>query len=488
MDFRKIEKYAVQGKSRTKELLWSWAHKNKTVGDLLIVLQEMGLQRAMNLFTEINVQPRVSCKEIEEGTKNFHRDFFIGEGHFFEVFKADIKKQLCVVKLLKQKNNLADQKQSNLFMSEWKHLPRLQHSNILEILGFITMEGRTCLVYPYMSNGSLFHRLLCTGNTPPLSWQIRYNILLGVAKAIQYLHSVDSYPIDCGNINSKHILLDQHFQPKLSDFAMIHLRSNLINTTPHHTIKMDHAALRFLAHLPEEYIRKGELSLKTDVYSYGIVTMEVLSGCQAILNGSKCTYLKEVFWNQMEKRGTESFLAIMDMKSNNWPYGVAQTLFGVSIESTALRSKERPTMEEVLKSIEGCKDADKYSGDQPKSLVSVPPGLCPLPWSYANVPVESDESLDCSFSLERKIEVVTPCECSQSEVTFLGVNRKVRDKGSVPSPPIQSNTTSHSDHILQRNEITHNNNPVECSYSTGPDTVTVFCEECIANGFGYCKK
>ncbi|XP_075065586.1 interleukin-1 receptor-associated kinase 3 [Mixophyes fleayi] len=484
MDFRKIEKYADQGKSRTKELLWSWAHKNKTVGDLLVVLQEMGLQRAITLFTEINVQPHVSFKEIKEETNGFHRDFLIGEGHFYEVFKAEIKKQSCVVKLLKQKNELSDQKQLNLFLTEWKSLPRFQHSNILELLGFITEEGKTCLLYPYMSNGSLFHRIHCTGNTPALSWQIRYNILLGVARAIQYLHSMDPYPVVCGNLTSKNILLDQHFQPKLSDFAMIHLRSYLINHS--HTIRMDNATMWFLGYLPEEYIRKGELSPKTDVYSYGIVTMEVLSGCQAVLNESKCAYLRDIFWSQMENSGSESLQSLMDMKSNNWPFGVAQQLLGVAIESTTLRSKQRPTMEEVLEKIESCKKAaEKSSEDQPKSLMSVPPCLCPLPWSHSNVPVESDESLDYAFSLERKLE--TPCECSQSEVTFLGVTRKYRAEGKDTCPAIQSNTTSYNEHILHTNDLSYSSRPMECSCSPGPDADTTFCEECIANGFGQCN-
>ncbi|XP_075713021.1 interleukin-1 receptor-associated kinase 3 isoform X2 [Rhinoderma darwinii] len=485
MDFRKIEKCAEQGRSRTKELLWSWAHKNKTVGDLLEVLHEMGHQRAITVFKEVNVLSRVSFKEITDATRNFHRDFLIGEGHFFDIFKAEIKKELYVVKLLKQKNQEVDQKPLNRFMSKWKSLPRFQHVNIVKLVGCITMGGVTCLVYPNMINGSLFHKLHCADSNPTLPWQIRYNILLGVANAINYLHTMNACPVICGNITSKNILLDQHFQPKLSDFAMVHLRSYLINHT--YTIKMDHSTLQFLGYLPEEYIRRGDLSPKTDVYSYGVVIMEVLSGCQAVLNESKSTYLRDVFRNQVDKSGVESLLQFVDVKAKNCPFVVAHKLLDISIESTSLRAKQRPTMEMVLEVIESCKTADTYTEDQPKSLMSVPPCLCPLPWSHSNVPVESDENLDSYFGLfERKRDTITPCECSQSEVTYLGASRKCRSAENVICTPIQSRNTSQNDHKLQMSDLSYTSRPVECSCSPGPDS-TSYCEECLTNGFGHAK-
>lgn len=485
MDFRKIEKCAEQGRSRTKELLWSWAHKNKTIGDLLEVLQEMGHQRAITLFKEINVPSSVSFKEITEATHNFHIDYLIRGGHFFDIFKAEIRKELYVVKLLKQKNQEVDQKPVNHFMSKWKSLPRFQHVNILKLVGCITVGELPCLVYPNMINGSLFRKLHCADSTPPLTWQTRYNILCGVAHAIYYLHTMNPCPISCGNITSKNILLDQHFQPKLSDFAMVHLRSYLINHI--YTIKMDHATLQFLGYLPEEYIRRGELSPKTDVYSYGVVIMEVISGCKAVLNGSQSTFLRDVFWNQLDKSGVESLLQFVDVKAKNWTIGVIHKLLNISIGATSLRAKQRLTMEMVLKMIESYKTVDKYTEDQPKSLMSVPPCLCPLPWSHSNVPVESDENLDSHFSLfERKRDAVTPCECSQSEVTYLGDFRKCRSAENVIRTPIQSRNTPQNDHKLPMSDRSCTSRPVECSCSPGPDS-TSHCEECLTNGFGHAK-
>ncbi|KAG9490353.1 hypothetical protein GDO78_005955 [Eleutherodactylus coqui] len=468
MDFRKIEKCAEQGRSRTKELLWSWAHKNKTIGDLLEVLQEMGHQRATALFKEVNVLSRVSFKEITEATHNFHKDFLIGEGHFFDIFKVEIKKESYAVKLLKQV-------QFSLF----------QHMNILKLVGCVTMGGLTCLVYPSMINGSLFRKLHCADSTLPLPWQIRNNILLGVAHAIYYLHTLNPSPVICGNITSQNILLDQHFQPKLSDFAMVHLRSYLINHI--YTIKMDHATLRFLGYLPEEYIRRGELSLKTDVYGYGVIIMEILSGSQAVLNRSRITYLRDIFWNEVDNSGVESLLQFVDVKAGKWPIGVANKLLDLSIKATSLRAKQRPTTEMVLEMIESCKTAGSYNEDQPKSLMSVPPCPFPLPWGNSNVPVESDETLDSYSSLfERKQDAIIPCECSQSEVTYLGDSRKYRSAEYVICTPILSRNTSQNDHNLKMSDLAYTSRPVECSCSPGPGS-TSYCEECLTNGFGHAK-
>ncbi|KAM4748859.1 interleukin-1 receptor-associated kinase 3 [Rhinophrynus dorsalis] len=523
MEFRKIERYAEQGKSRTRELLWSWAHKNKTICDLLLVLQDMGHERAIHLFkiqgASINWQnhsstglkdiiaencgestleyiwmhtpdsqhkvkntlPSINFEMVKQGTKDFHQDLLIGHGQYFDVYKAEIHKQKCVVKILKQEKQLPDPRQWKLFVLELRGLPRFQHPNILELLGYFSADERTYLVYPYLMNGSLFNRIQCTGNTSPLSWQVRYNILVGVARAIQYLHAVKPCPVICGNITSKNILLDQHFQPKLSDFAMVHLRSYLINHLG--TIKMDHATLKSLGYLPEEYIRRGNLSSKTDVYSYGILMMELLTGHQAVLKGSTTLYLKELLWEQMEKSGVESLYSFLDKKSDGWPQCVAHKLLSLCIDCTVSREKHRPTMEEVLERIES---AGQRNEDQPMSLKSVLPSHCPGFVWYPNVPVESDESQDDPVSLlQRRRTPETPCECSKSEATFLGETRKNGDSrtaGKIIPSMIQRDNPSYVDLMLQVPEQMYLSRPVECSCSSGPDS-TKPCEECMANGF-----
>ncbi|KAM4678015.1 interleukin-1 receptor-associated kinase 3 [Discoglossus pictus] len=530
MEFRKVEKYAEQGKSRTRELLWSWAQKNKTVGDLLIILQDMGHERAVHLFIsqgvnlvcvhmrndslverktptlencgvhlvecvsapgapgslheEKNSLPPLNFKMIKEGTKDFHEDLLIKEGRFFDVYKAELRSQMCVVRVLKEEKNVADQKQWKLFISELKRLPRFKHPNILELLGYFSSEERTCLVYPYLINGSLHNRIHCADNSPPLSWQVRYRILVGVARAIQYLHAVQPSSVVCGNITSKNILLDQHFEPKLSDFAMVHLRSYLINHI--YTIKMDHATLKFLGYLPEEYIRRGNLSTKTDVYSYGVLMMELLTGCSVVLNGCKYVYLRDVLCDMVEKSGVESLHLFLDKKADTWPQNVAEMLLNLAVQCTASRVKVRPTMEDVVGRIEASMHA--HYEDQPKSLKLVQPSHYPETLcSPFNIPEESDESQDYLSSLHRKRPHESPCECSQSEVTYLGATRKRGESVTAGkyNPSGTQNTPSGSDYLKQMPELSYASRPSECSCSSESDS-TVSCDECVANGFGHC--
>ncbi|KAG8439641.1 hypothetical protein GDO86_005716, partial [Hymenochirus boettgeri] len=344
MDFRKVEKYGEQGQSPTRELLWSWAHKNKTVGDLQNVLKEMGNKRALHLFTgqAKDLFPTLNLKIIKEVTKDFHQDSLVGEGQFFKVYKAKINGLLCAIKVLKEKQQV-EPEQWNLFISELTNLPKFHHPNIVQHIGFLSSNEETCLVYPYLMNGSLYERIQCSTKSSPLLWQNRYNILIEVATAIQYLHTVKPNVVICGSITSKNVLLDQHFQPKLSDFAMVHLRSCLVNHI--NTTKMDYTTFKSLGYLPEEYIRTGNLSSKTDVYSYGILVMEVLTGRESLIKGSKPKYLRDFVWDQLEKNGMESLFSLLDNKADIWPHCVARNLFNLSIDCTVSPARHRPTME-----------------------------------------------------------------------------------------------------------------------------------------------
>uniref|UniRef100_A0A4W3ITZ2 Interleukin 1 receptor associated kinase 3 n=1 Tax=Callorhinchus milii TaxID=7868 RepID=A0A4W3ITZ2_CALMI len=100
LEFRTIERFAEQGKSRTGELLWMWGLKNKTVGDLLQLLHDMDQQRAIHLFVQKDVKPRslFTYEDIALATRKFHHDFKIGEGAFSEVYKTVIQNKIFAVK------------------------------------------------------------------------------------------------------------------------------------------------------------------------------------------------------------------------------------------------------------------------------------------------------------------------------------------------------------------------------------------------------
>ncbi|XP_057596998.1 interleukin-1 receptor-associated kinase 3 [Hippopotamus amphibius kiboko] len=486
LDVRHIEKYVDQGKSGTRELLWSWAQKNKTIGDLLQILQEMGHHRAIHLIenygavlnpSEQSYQGRgfpnmlsketanvtvdnvlipernekgvlrkasISFHNVIEGTKNFHRDFLIGEGEIFEVYRAEIQNRTYAIKLLKQGKKMQSKKQWKRFLSELEVLLLFHHPNILELAAYFTQNEKFCLVYPYMRNGSLFDRLQCVGNTAPLSWHVRISILIGTSKAIQYLHNTEPCSIICGSISSANILLDDQFQPKLTDFAMAHFRPHLEPQSS--TISMSSSSSKHLWYMPEEYIRQGKLSVKTDVYSFGIVIMEVLTGCKVVLDEPKHIQLRDLLIELMEKRGLDSCLSFLDKKVHPCPQNFSAKLFSLAGQCASTRAKLRPSMDEVLTVLESTQASLHFAEDPPTSLKSF---RSPSPLFFDNVPsipVEDDENQDNpSLPHEKglrkeRMTQKTPFECSQSEVTFLGFDRKTgsarnEDVCSVPGSP-----------------------------------------------------
>ncbi|XP_012637863.2 interleukin-1 receptor-associated kinase 3 [Microcebus murinus] len=469
LDVRHIEKYVDQGKSGTRELLWSWAQKNKTVGDLLQILQEMGHHRAIYLITNhgailnpswqshqkdgpnmssketanvivdnvlipehdekgILLKSSISFQNIIEGTRNFHKDFLIGEGEIFDVYRVEIQNQTYAIKLFKQEKKMQCQKHWKRFLSELEVLLLFHHPNILELAAYFTETEKFCLVYPYMRNGTLFDRLQCVGNSAPLSWHLRISILIGISKAIHFLHNTQPCSIICGSISSTSILLDDQFQPKLTDFAMAHFRPHLEHQSS--TINMTSNGSKHLWYMPEEYIRQGKLSIKTDVYSFGIVIMEVITGCRVVLDDPKHIQLRDLLMELMEKRGLASCLSFLDKKVPPCPRNFSAKLFCLAGQCAARQAKLRPSMEEVLNTLERAQASLYFAEDPPTSLKSF---RCPSPLFLDNVPsipVEDDEnqsnhSLPSDKGLRKdRMTQKTPFECSQSEVTFLGLDRK----------------------------------------------------------------
>ncbi|XP_061061640.1 interleukin-1 receptor-associated kinase 3 [Eubalaena glacialis] len=488
LDVRHIEKYVDQGKSGTRELLWSWAQKNKTIGDLLQILQEMGHHRAIHLIatygaalnpseqshqekgfpimlsketasvTVDNVlipehnekgilfKSSISFHNIIEGTKNFHKNFLIGEGEIFEVYRVEIQNRTYAIKLFKQGKKMQCKKQWKSFLSELEVLLLFQHPNILELAAYFTESEKFCLVYPYMRNGSLFDRLQCVGDTAPLSWHIRISILIGTTKAVQYLHGTEPCSVICGSISSANILLDDQFQPKLTDFAMAHIRPHLEPQSS--VISMTSSSSKHLWYMPEEYIRQGKLSVKTDVYSFGIVIMEVLTGCKVVLDEPKHIQLRDLLIELLEKRGLDSCISFLDKKVHPCPRNFSAKLFSLAGQCAATRAKLRPSMDEVLTVLESTQASLYFAEDPPTSLKSF---RSPSPLFFDNVPsipVEDDENQnnpslphDKGWRKGRTTQK-TPFECSQSEVTFLGFDRKTgsgrnEDTCNVPSSPCE---------------------------------------------------
>jgi hypothetical protein len=220
----------------------------------------------------------LSFLEIHNSTKNFSEK--LGEGGFGCVFKAVLPG--CTVAAVKKLKDLRQEEKQ--FRAEVQTIGMIQHINIIRLLGFCAEYSRRFLVYEYMANGSLSNNLF-SKDSSRLRWELRYSIALGIARGLAYLHEGCKDCIVHCDIKPDNILLDTEFCPKIADFGMAKLLGrdySRVLTTMRGTI----------GYLAPEWISGVPITHKADVYSYGMVLLEIISGRRnsEIIKGGKFTY------------------------------------------------------------------------------------------------------------------------------------------------------------------------------------------------------
>ncbi|KAJ8759025.1 hypothetical protein K2173_003263 [Erythroxylum novogranatense] len=218
-----------------------------------------------------------SVEEIEAATSNFAATKKIGEGGYGTVFYGKLSGQEVAIK--KMKSN-----KSHEFFAELKVLCKVHHINVVELLGYASGDNHFYLVYEYVKNGSLsdhLHDPLLKGHKP-LSWTARTQIALDAAKGIEYIHDHTKARYVHRDIKTSNILLDETLRAKVADFGMAKLveRSNddeLIATrlvgTP--------------GYLPPEFVKELQVTTRSDVFAFGVVLAELITGQRALIRDSR---------------------------------------------------------------------------------------------------------------------------------------------------------------------------------------------------------
>ncbi|KAM5221538.1 interleukin-1 receptor-associated kinase 1 [Ctenodactylus gundi] len=389
--------------------------------------------------------------EISQGTRNFSEELRIGEGGFGCVYRAVMRNTTYAVKRLKEEAHLEWAVVKQSFLAEVEQLSRFRHPNIVDFAGYCAESGFYCLVYGFLPNGSLEDQLhFQTQVCPPLSWLQRLDILLGTARAIQFLHQ-DSPSLIHGDIKSSNVLLDERLMPKLGDFGLARF-SRFTGATPGRssTVARTRTVQGTLAYLPEEYIKTGRLAVDTDTFSFGVVVLETLAGQRAVSShGAGTKYLKDLVEDEAEEAGvmlksTQTTLQA-GTATDAWTAPVAAQIckkhldprpgpcppqLGLALGQLACcclhrRAKKRPPMTQVYRTLERLQatmarcplepeaashsppspqensymstTGSAHSGGGPWQPLSLPPEApahaIPQPSRSPNQPVESDESM-----------------------------------------------------------------------------------------------
>ncbi|KAH7284546.1 hypothetical protein KP509_34G059000 [Ceratopteris richardii] len=212
-----------------------------------------------------------SLKELEIATQGFRPSYKIGEGGFGVVYKGTLMngQELAVKRL-----TIGSQARKEEFLNEVKLITSVQHKNLIKLLGCCVEDSQRILVYEYLPNQSLDGFLFGgTQKKNVLDWRIRYEIILGMAKGLAYLHEESHCQIIHRDIKASNILLDGQLRPVIADFGL----ARLVKTDASHINTRVAGTIGYLA---PEYAIHGELSEKVDVFSFGVVCLEIITAVQ----------------------------------------------------------------------------------------------------------------------------------------------------------------------------------------------------------------
>ncbi|KAJ8761461.1 hypothetical protein K2173_001594 [Erythroxylum novogranatense] len=207
---------------------------------------------------------------VQQWTDSFSEDHFVGEGNFGCVYEAELPsgKLLAVKKVSGRAWELTDEQ----FLQLVSKISEIQHTNIVDLVGYCSEHGQRLLVYDYCKNGTLYDALHADGEIHKnLSWNTRIQLAIGAARALQYLHEVSKPPIIHQNFRSTNILLDDKLVAQVSDccFPPSRASSSAAELCGHLLSSCGYSA-------PE--CESGSYTCKSDVYSFGVVMLELLTG------------------------------------------------------------------------------------------------------------------------------------------------------------------------------------------------------------------
>ncbi|KAK6916921.1 Protein kinase domain, partial [Dillenia turbinata] len=282
-----------------------------------------------------------SYAELRSATNDFNPANKLGEGGFGPVYKGILSDgNVVAVKQL----SVASHQGKNQFVTEIATISAVQHRNLVKLYGCCIDGNKRLLVYEYLENKSLDQALFGAKDLH-LDWKTRFSILLGTARGLAYLHE-DSRPrIVHRDVKASNILLDAELCPKISDFGLAKLYDD----------KKTHISTRVagtIGYLAPEYAMRGHLTEKADVFGYGVVALEILSGrpnSDDRLDGEQ-RYLLEWAWNLYENK---RILELVDPTVTAFDEGEALRITGVAFLCTQSSPNLRPPMSRVVAMLTG---------------------------------------------------------------------------------------------------------------------------------------
>ncbi|TDH09422.1 hypothetical protein EPR50_G00086600 [Perca flavescens] len=401
---RRFEGLVAQGKSPTVELLSDWGTSNSTVGELVEILKSHKLLAAASVLLPVEeavppetqpaspsvgtnstlptrlleeretqpppanslLQPQILLANSEPGHTDGFSSFLynelmeitgnfddrpisdggnrLGEGGFGTVYKGLLNDKPVAVKKLNPMDDISLDELRVQFNQEIQTLKKLKHENLVDMVGFSCDGQHPCLVYALMANGSLLDRLACLEGSPPLSWKQRCLIAEGTASGLEYLHSNHHVHRD---VKSANILLDEKLVAKISDFGLTRASAKRTSTT-----MMTERIVGTRAYMAPEALR-GEITPRSDVFSFGVVLLEILSGLPPADENREPQFLMEVRYDIDDEDEELTFEDFLDKKMGDWELSQVQSVYSLGCNCLHDRKNRRPVIKQVLLELKG---------------------------------------------------------------------------------------------------------------------------------------
>ncbi|WOG96465.1 hypothetical protein DCAR_0415800 [Daucus carota subsp. sativus] len=287
-----------------------------------------------------------SLKDIKKATNGFSKDKILGVGGFGEVYKGELRDGSIVAIKSAKVGNI---KSTQQVLNEVAILSQVSHQNLVRLLGCCVEAEQPLMIYEYISNGTLHDHLHGKFSSNFLDWKCRLRIALQTAEALAYLHSAAYTPIYHRDVKSTNILLDGEFNAKVADFGLSRLASPGLS-------HVSTCAQGTLGYLDPEYYRNYQLTDKSDVYSYGVVLLEILTSQKAIdFSRAEDDVNLAIYASQRENKG--AIMEVLDQRllaeDHSVNFMTSLRLFS-DLAFSCLREKkgERPSMKNVVQQLE----------------------------------------------------------------------------------------------------------------------------------------
>ncbi|CAL9081186.1 STYKc [Musa troglodytarum] len=304
--------------------------------------------------------------ELKAITHDFSSNFLLGEGGFGTVHKGYIddrmrpglKAQAVAVKLLDVEGLQGHRE----WLAEVIFLGQFRHPHLVKLIGYCCEDEERLLVYEFMPRGSLENHLFRRISTAALSWGTRLKIAIGAAKGLAFLHGAEK-PVIYRDFKTSNILLDHDFTAKLSDFGLAKMGPEGEDT---------HVTTRVMGthgYAAPEYVMTGHLTAKSDVYSYGVVLLELLTGRRAMDKTKPKKEEKLVDWAKPYLTSSRRLRCIMDHRlAGSYSTKGSREVASLALRCISPSPKDRPQMSTVVETLEGLqhlKDMAVSSGAWP---------------------------------------------------------------------------------------------------------------------------